>query len=221
MGRSVAPAGDSRYWAPGTWFGWLHGNDALTQHPKLCRQYKECQDSFGLGLTAVELLCTLASETLRCYEPHIGSEALGAWDQLIGSWGRYHDTVWALHAKQFELFKEGRPMEPLRLEMAQTGVAKTILALVADITQRLHGCAQLSAEPSERRLLTTLAGLLDEGCAMSLHEVLACLDSDSLPGSPTTGMRRESVAYFPTTESGEVSLVFHGVPRERGLRIRR
>merc|ERR1719313_669864 len=112
-------------------------------------------------------------------------------------------------------------MEPLRLEQAQAGVAQTIIALVADIRQRLHGCAQVVAEPSERRLLTTLAGLLDEGCAMSLHEVLECFESDSLPGSPTTGMRRESVAYFPTPGSGEVSVVFHGVPRERGLRVPR
>merc|ERR1719321_1662289 len=219
--RSVAPAGDSRYWAPGAWFGWLHGNDALSQHPNLCRQYKECQDSFGLGLAAVELLCTLASQALRSHEPHIGNEVLGAWNQLVCSWGKYHDTLWELHAKQFALFKAGQSMEPLRIEMAQTGVAQTVIALVADIRQCLHRCAQLTAEPSERRLLTTLAGLLDEGCAMSLHEVLACLDSDSLPGSPETGMRRESVAHFPTTESGEVSLVFHGVPRERRLRILR
>jgi len=221
--RSVAPAGDTRYWAPGTWFGWLHGTDALIRHPSLCRQYKECQDSFGLGLTAVELLCTLASQALRSHKSHIGNEALRAWEQLIGAWDNYHGTVWALHAKQFELFKAGQPMEPLRMQMKQAGVAQTIIGLVADIKQKLHVCAQLTAEPSERRLLTTLAGLLDENCELSLHDVLACLDSDSLPGSPTTGMRRDSVAHFPRprTESGAVSLRFHGVPREHGLPILR
>lgn len=212
--HSARPAGDSRYWAPGVWFGWLHGIDALSLQPNLCRQYRECQDSFGLGISSVELLCNLGSQALRSHPAHVGDAALGAWHQLFGAWSNYHDTLWGLHAKQFELFKAGQPMECLRMEMAQTGVAQTIIALVADIRRCLHGCAQLVAEPSERRLLTTLAQLLDEGCPMSLHDVLTGLDSNSPPGSPTTGMRRESVAHFPTTETGAgLSTVFHGVPR--------
>jgi len=214
--RSTPPAGDTRYWAPATWFRWLHGIDALRLQPHLCRQYIQYQDSFGLGVSAVELLCNLCSQSLRSHPSHVG-EAAHAWSQLLSAWDNYHDTLWGLHAKQFELFKAGKPMEPLRMEMAQAGVAKTIIALVADIRQSLHGCAQLAAEASERRLLTTLAQLLDEECVMSLHDVLAGLDSDSPPGSPTTGMKRESVANFPSVENGAVSMMFHGVPRVHRL----
>lgn len=57
--RTEYIGGDSRYWPPSSWIMHLVGPEGFEQRPELCEQYQRRLDIHGLGITALELLCSM------------------------------------------------------------------------------------------------------------------------------------------------------------------
>ncbi|CAE8595526.1 unnamed protein product, partial [Polarella glacialis] len=75
-------AGDCRYWPPSSFLMSFCGPEETATNRDFASQYKTKLDVVGLGLTALELLCSTALASRQTWGP----------DGLRGSWQRLFDT---------------------------------------------------------------------------------------------------------------------------------
>lgn len=101
--------GDCRYWPPCCWMVHCHGTEYLEARPEFCEQYQWRLDMHGLGITAIEVLCSKAL-AVYCPEgapPPENPEFDGPWALLLTAWQQYRETVGAWWERIYAVFSEG------------------------------------------------------------------------------------------------------------------
>mmetsp|Transcript_71771 Transcript_71771/g.126711 ORF Transcript_71771/g.126711 Transcript_71771/m.126711 type:complete len:682 (+) Transcript_71771:99-2144(+) len=162
--RTEYIGGDSRYWPPSSWIMHLLGPEGFDSRPDLCEQYQRRLDVHGLGITAVELLCSVA---LACPP---GEEELGPWAALFESWQSYRDKVWTWWAAVYQVFSAGGDLAPVQAKLVRDRIVDQLLVLLADMRSCLRACA-ISLPKREGMLLNMIADMLDEGKSFELSEI--------------------------------------------------
>ncbi|CAK0865241.1 unnamed protein product, partial [Prorocentrum cordatum] len=174
--RAEYIGGDSRYWPPSSWVMHLLGPDGLDDSPDLCDQYQRRLDVHGLGITALELICSLA---LRA--PAAGAEEVpSSWEPVLQAWASYRESVWQWWALVYHAFSTGADIAPVQAGLLQEGVVEKLVALLARARGALRSCAEQlhgRGEEEDGRLLCTVADMLDEAHAMDIAQAYGRLAS--------------------------------------------
>eukprot|EP00434_Breviolum_minutum_P024917 symbB.v1.2.022007.t1/scaffold1935.1/size95652/2 len=109
-------AGDCRYWATSSFVMSFCGPEETAASPDFCAQYKTKLDIVGLGLTALELLCSTALASRKTWGP---DGLRGSWERLLDTWERYREDVTRWHSMIFQVFtKGGLDASPRTIEKA-------------------------------------------------------------------------------------------------------
>lgn len=171
--------GDCRYWPASAWLMWLQGPEAVRGSPQWLRQYQGKLDSYALGVTALELLCT----------PALALDARGSEDELRGSWRRlltahaaYMRDVSRWHRELFRVFSTGADARPLHHQLSQERAAEVVQHRVSAIRSCLRACMARTHDPSIQNLLWAIAELLDESSNVALMEAVQAVSDGSHPG---------------------------------------
>lgn len=184
--RTEYIGGDSRYWPPSSWIMHLMGPEGFAHRPDLCEQYQRRLDIHGLGVTALELLCSVA---------HRGSpgseEQLGPWAPVLAAWTRYRDEVWRWWAAVYEVFSSGGDLAPVQAQLMEENIIDQLLELVAQIRYALRSCAE-KVEKHEALLLRMIADMLDEGKAFDLADIPRLLGPSTASPIPAVPLRTVS-----------------------------
>eukprot|EP00747_Dinoflagellata_sp_TGD_P199542 gnl/TRDRNA2_/TRDRNA2_72796_c0_seq1.p1 gnl/TRDRNA2_/TRDRNA2_72796_c0~~gnl/TRDRNA2_/TRDRNA2_72796_c0_seq1.p1 ORF type:complete len:697 (+),score=98.16 gnl/TRDRNA2_/TRDRNA2_72796_c0_seq1:104-2092(+) len=177
--------GDCRYWPPASWMMSFHGADDLAAHRDLHRQYLQRLDSYGLGITALEVLCTTA---LGGSHPKNGDSLRGSWRRLLTTWSKYWHEVEVWHQKIFNAWKADCPagghrsdIGPLYQQMVQDRAVEKVQSRVTDLRACLRACILRAQDPSMQTLLGVLAELLDESSTFGLREAVQAITGQGPP----------------------------------------
>eukprot|EP00927_Polykrikos_kofoidii_P059375 TRINITY_DN54536_c0_g1_i1.p1 TRINITY_DN54536_c0_g1~~TRINITY_DN54536_c0_g1_i1.p1 ORF type:complete len:1066 (+),score=139.92 TRINITY_DN54536_c0_g1_i1:136-3333(+) len=182
--------GDCRYWPASSWMVHLYGADYLTEREDFCRQYQTRLDVHGLGITAVEILCSVSLAARNAGaeagpSSWSGPSATGSrhmdshehWERLLDVWQTYHTTVGGWWEMIYSVFSVGGDFRPVHSWLVQEEVADQVVALLQDIRQALRACAE-HADAATARVLNILADLTDEVSTLELSEACALLEGD-------------------------------------------
>lgn len=198
--RDADIGGDCRYWPQSSWFVSFWGADEIAAQKDLCMQYKNRLDIFGLGITALELLCTTALDGSNAAGCQSGSDdkLRGSWRRLLNAWTKYWTDVTRWHTMIYRVFSCGGDVGPLYQELAKERVVDKILSRMAQIRQCLRQCVNRTEDPKIQRLLSVLAEMLDEGSTFSLREAVQALGGE-VPHLPqlTQQPNGQSASYLP------------------------
>merc|ERR1740117_1333397 len=156
--------GDCRYWPASSWMVHLYGADFLAEREDFCRQYQWRLDSFGLGITAVELICSTALAARLSGAAPVECETFAevCWARLLDSWQRYYDKAGNWWAEIYKVFSGGGDFRPVHAWLVEERVADQVVALMEDLRDGLRSCMACSADESSARILSILAELIDE-----------------------------------------------------------
>ncbi|CAE8609182.1 unnamed protein product [Polarella glacialis] len=163
--RTEYIGGDSRYWPPSSWMMHLLGPEGFEGLPDLCEQYQRRLDIHGLGITALELLCSVALVSLGA------EEELGPWEAVLTSWQQYRDEVWHWWAAVYSVFSSGGDLAPVQAQLVQEGLVEQLLELLLQIRSALKNCAAQVPGTDAGLLLDMIANMLDEGHDFDLMEI--------------------------------------------------
>jgi len=163
--RTEYIGGDSRYWPPSSWMMHLLGPEGFEGLPDLCEQYQRRLDIHGLGITALELLCSVALVSLGA------EEELGPWEAVLTSWQQYRDEVWHWWAAVYSVFSSGGDLAPVQAQLVQEGLVEQLLELLLQIRSALKNCAAQVPGTDAGLLLDMMANMLDEGHDFDLMEI--------------------------------------------------
>lgn len=210
-------AGDCRYWPPSSFIMSFCGPEETRMKQDYCTQYKTKLDVVGLGLTALEMLCSTALSSRSSW----GKDGLrGSWQRLFEAWERYREDVTRWHTMIFQVFTSGGDINPLYQQLGQERVVDRVIAHTVKVRECLKACIKRTEDRSIQSLLLVLSEMIDERSKFGFAEVLECLNSSlridatadayvfALPPPPTRvprGVARE----FPTAPSEPVSLPVH------------
>jgi len=196
--READIGGDCRYWPQSSWFVSFWGADEISAQKDLCAQYVNRLDIFGLGITALELLCTTALDGSNAAGCQSGaSDGLrGSWRRLLTAWTKYWTDVTRCHTMIYRLFSLVGDVGPLYQELAKERVVDKILSRMANIRQCLRACVHRTEDPRIQSLLTVLAEMLDESSTFSLREAVNALGGEC-PPRPTQIQNCPSMSYLP------------------------
>lgn len=199
--READIGGDCRYWPQSSWFVSFWGADEMAQHKDLCSQYKSRLDVFGLGITALEVLCTVAldgSNAAGCH-PELGGAAdglRGSWRRLLNAWTKYWTDVTRWHTMIYRVFSLGGDVGPLYQELAKESVVDKVRSRMATIRQCLRACVHRTEDPRIQSLLNVLAEMLDEGSSFGLREAMQALcGHESTPSAAQ--LLQHTQSYIP------------------------
>jgi len=173
---SADVAGDCRYWPPSSFVMSFYGADHMAQHPELCNQYKSRLDIVGLGITALEVLCTPAQSASGAWGE---TPVPNCWRRLLLDWEKYREDVTRWHLQIFQVFSSGGDIGPLYQQLAQEHVVDKVSAHFVKIRSQLRACASRIEEPRTKNLLGMLAEMIDERSNVSMQEVLNSLNPRS------------------------------------------
>lgn len=194
--------GDCRYWPASSWMVHCYGADYLASQEEFCRQYQTRLDVHGIGITAVEIVCSTALAARRAGAPDdVPAHASGAagdgrevtarnsgWARLLDAWQRYHENVSTWWNTIYQVFSVGGDFRPIHSWLVQESVPQQVVQFTADIRSALRDCARAAAARewfAESRLLQVLAELTDEASRMELHEASKILlESQGGAGCP-------------------------------------
>lgn len=205
--------GDCRYWPASSWMVHLYGADYLTTREEFCRQYQTRLDVHGLGITAVEIVCSVALAARSAGAPRVvaGSapDSDSCWEHLLDAWQVYHATVGQWWEMIYSVFSVGGDFRPVHAWLVQEDVANQVIALIADIRQALRNCASYSEE-SVARVLCLLADLIDENSELQLSEACEILakegaSTDGLGGN--AGVCTTKASQSPTARGANMATV--------------
>jgi len=205
--RTEYIGGDSRYWPPSSWIMHLLGPEGFTGRQDLCEQYQRRLDIHGLGITALELLCTIG---LSCpasqEEQERGSGP--AWEAVLEAWRRYRDNVWRWWSAVYQAFSTGGDIAPVQAQLVQDRIIEQLLVLLANIRRSLQTCAaQLQGDGKEARLLQTIADMLDEGLSFELSEVYDMLGEAPVPVTASQSQNQVHAAPLVQQQASAVARV--------------
>lgn len=169
-------AGDSRYWPASSWIMHLLGPDGFIGQENLCEQYQWRLDIHGLGITALELLCSVASVG---HDPPNQSMA-ESWATLFEAWRNYHNNVWQWWHVVYQVFASGGDIAPVQAKLLQDDIVSKLICLLADLRAALRHCATILQEvvpsnkgscPEPWAVLGVIADMIDEDCAFKLEDL--------------------------------------------------
>lgn len=170
--RTEDIGGDSRYWPPSSWIMHLLGPEGFQGRQELCDQYQRRLDIHGLGITALELLCTIANASPASESQ--SKELAEAWEQIFTVWHKYRVDVWRWWAAVYSVFSAGGDIAPVQAQMNRDRVVDQLIVLLSDIRAALRHCIPLEDE-SAGYVLSTIADMVDEMCTFELTDVPAML----------------------------------------------
>jgi len=178
--READIGGDCRYWPQSSWFVSFWGADEIAAKRDLCAQYVNRLDIFGLGITALELLCTTALDGSNAAGCQSGAAdgLRGSWRRLLDAWTKYWTDVTRWHTMIYRVFSQGGDVGPLYQELAKERVVEKILTRMANIRKCLRACVNRTEDPRIQALLSVLAEMLDEGSTFSLREAVNALGGE-------------------------------------------
>eukprot|EP00913_Durusdinium_trenchii_P029489 g27642.t1 len=113
--RTEYIGGDSRYWPPSSWIMHLVGPEGFDRRPDLCEQYQRRLDIHGLGITALELLCSM---TMACTPGH-HEEELRPWLPILEAWKSYREAVWHWWSVVYAVFSTGGDLGPVQQQLVE------------------------------------------------------------------------------------------------------
>ncbi|CAJ1425470.1 unnamed protein product [Effrenium voratum] len=166
-------AGDCRYWAPSSFVMSFCGPEETAANQDFCSQYKTKLDIVGLGLTALELLCSTCLSSRKTWGP---DGLRGSWERLLDTWERYREDVTRWHAMIFQVFTKGADVAPLYRKLGQERVVERVISHIAEVRKCLRACVNRAEDPAIQRLLTVLAETIDEKSTSDMRQVLEQLD---------------------------------------------
>jgi serine/threonine protein kinase len=195
--RDADIGGDCRYWPQSSWFVSFWGADEIAAQKDLCKQYMTRLDIFGLGITALELLCTTALDGSNAAGCQSGSSdgLRGSWRRLLNAWTKYWTDVTRWHTMIYRVFSLGGDVGPLYQELAKERVVDKILSRMAQIRQCLRACVHRTEDPRIQSLLSVIAEMLDEASTVGLREAVNALGGE-VPPHPCTQHNSANGNYF-------------------------
>lgn len=172
--RTENVCGTPRYWSPSSWFQFLAVVPIDTE-TRLRDQYVKRLDVFGLGITALTLLCMTALSSSETFGGGSGSAYYGRstyyWRNLLDAWHTYWTDVNKWHEIIFTNDEEER-----YTLLDKENVLEKINAHMSKIRHCLQDCADHGTEdPRIQRILTVLAKMLDESSDFALREAVEML----------------------------------------------
>jgi serine/threonine protein kinase len=208
-------AGDCRYWPPSSFIMSFCGPEETRMKQDFCTQYKTKLDVVGLGLTALEMLCSTALSSRSSW----GKDGLrGSWQRLFEAWERYREDVTRWHTMIFQVFTSGGDINPLYQQLGKERVVDRVIAHTVQVRECLKACIKRTEDRSIQSLLLVLSEMIDERSKFGFAEVLECLnssmkieapaDAHALPPPPTR-MPRSVVRELPMAPSEPVALPVH------------
>lgn len=183
--------GDCRYWPASSWMVHLYGADYLVGREDFCRQYQWRLDSFGLGITAVELLCSTAlAARLAGAPPEEGGASLNdaRWARVLDAWQKYYDRAGTWWEQIYAVFSCGGDFRPVHAWLSEEQVADQVVELMGDLREGLRECMACSDQRTAR-VLYVLAELIDEASELELEQLCDMLGpagKESPPEWPRT-----------------------------------
>ncbi|CAE7739327.1 Sspo [Symbiodinium sp. CCMP2592] len=193
--RTEYIGGDSRYWPPSSWIMHLVGPEGFDHRPDLCDQYQRRLDIHGLGVTALELLCTVAMACPLADEAE--EQALQPWAPIFHAWTCYREAVWQWWATVYAVFSVGGDLAPVQAQLVEERIVEQLLLLLTRIRIALRSCAAQLADSQQARLLQMIADMLDEGKAFELRDI------QRLVGGPKIGSPRRSTSMVSKEKRAE------------------
>jgi len=212
--RTEYIGGDSRYWPPSSWIMHLHGPDGFHEREFLCEQYQRRLDLYGLGITATELVCTVALEA-----PAGDTEELGNWDLVLAAWQRYREDVWQWWSVVYHAFSTGSDIAPVQAKLVEDKLVDRLIALLIDIRWALRSCAMQMDDAATSVVLRTLADMLDERSPLDLAEVQKRIGPTAPSRPPTRAATGAPDATMP--EKNAPPLLSRGASPRRPKAIQR
>lgn len=192
--RTEYIGGDSRYWPASSWMMHLLGPEGFSTCPELCEQYQRRLDIHGLGITALELISSMA---LTC--PLGEQEELGAWETVLEEWQTYRDQVWRWWAAVYAVFSSGGDLAPVQARLVEENLVDRLLEMLGKIRSALKVCALQSSDIEEGKLLNVIADMLDEKKAFDLADIQSIFGSASEeePSSVTQAGKGKPASPLP------------------------
>jgi len=162
--------GDSRYWPPSSWIMHLMGPEGFWGRECFREQYQRRLDIHGLGITALELLCTVAESAPLDPDDGIDGERQEAWANIFVQWHRYREDMWNWWSRVYTVFQAGGDISAVQLQMLQERVVSQLVLLLENVRLALRkgAMAELGAASS---LLTVIADMIDETCYFRLEDM--------------------------------------------------
>ncbi|CAE7555101.1 Hmcn1 [Symbiodinium pilosum] len=202
--RTEYIGGDSRYWPPSSWIMHLVGPEGFDHRPDLCDQYQRRLDIHGLGVTALELLCTVA---MACLADEAEEQELQPWTPIFHAWTCYREAVWQWWATVYAVFSVGGDLAPVQAQLVEERIVEQLLLLLTRIRIALRNCAAQLRDDQQARLLQMIADMLDEGKAFELRDI------QRLVGGPKIEcLRRSTSVVSSSKEPKESQKRFYSVP---------
>jgi len=175
--RHAHISGDCRYWPVSSWMMHVFGPDYLVKHNDFCNQYQTRLDVHGLGITALEVICTLPLSARTSGAPAgEESEFCLRWGRLLDEWQKYRDTVEAWWTQIFRVFRDGGDFRPVHSWLLKVGAVDQAIALLSELRNSLRKCINVGSGPAHTkgpfsRLLSVIADLIDEKSTIELVDI--------------------------------------------------
>lgn len=164
--------GDCRYWPASCWMVHCFGAEYLEEKQSFCRQYKTRLDIHALGITAIEVLCSVALAARKSGAPcNEGEDPGGCWSWLLETYQRYHETVSDWWQAIYAVFSSGGDFRPVHAWLVEIEAPDKVISLVSDLRLALCTCATACSDQATSRLLRAISELSDEASTMELHEI--------------------------------------------------
>lgn len=164
--------GDCRYWPPSAWMLHCFGATYLEERPDYFSQYKCRLDIHGLGITAIEVLCSTALASYLAGAS--GGPNNSPWVQLLQAWKNYWDTVthwWHLILK---VFSESGDFAPVQAWFIENDAPEQTVHLLSGLHEALCACIA-HAGPATGRTLRVLVELTHASSTMTLQDACSLL----------------------------------------------
>jgi len=205
---SADVAGDCRYWPPSSFLMSLYGPDETAAHRGFCNQYKTRLDITGLGLAALEILCSTALASSYTW----GADGLrGSWRRLFQAWERYREDVTRWHTMIFHVFSTGGDVNPLYQKLGQERVVDKMAGHMAKMRSLLHACTMRTEDVQVRSLLNVLAEMIDEQSSLGLEQAVEALDPNRF--QPIRALSFVPVPPQAAGAKGQLAPACHRRPR--------
>lgn len=176
--RHTDIGGDCRYWPPGAWMLHCFGAEFLDEREDYCRQYRTRLDVHGLGITAIETLCSTALAGYIAAEaaaPGSGGASNSPWARLLEAWYTYRETVGMWWEMIYSVFSQSGDFGPIHAWFTQHDAPAQCIQMLESLHQALCVCIGV-ADPATGRLLRVLVELTHASSTMTLQEACAILD---------------------------------------------
>eukprot|EP00929_Paragymnodinium_shiwhaense_P034537 TRINITY_DN18779_c0_g3_i1.p1 TRINITY_DN18779_c0_g3~~TRINITY_DN18779_c0_g3_i1.p1 ORF type:complete len:767 (+),score=125.27 TRINITY_DN18779_c0_g3_i1:62-2362(+) len=173
-------AGDCRYWGASSFLMSFYGSKDLLARPGFCHQYLTRLDVVGLGLSALEVMCSIALSN------HENAQLKGSWGRLFQTWQQQKQEVSDWHQQMFDVFAARGDIGPLYRRLVQEQAVERVMEHHRQLRQLLRSCTRRAEDAHIQDLLAVLAELLDESSSLSLLDAVHRLSQGGAPRDEPT-----------------------------------